>query len=138
MSVFLDTNILLYCFDESEVDKRPVALELIAKLLQGNESVMISTQVAIEFLNRVQRSKSPPTQRTAQVESLQLFHCQPTTINTVRAAWALSSAHTVSWFDALIVQSALDANCSQLYSEDLQGGRVFSGRLTVINPFEPT
>lgn len=134
MAVFLDTNVLVYCFDESEPVKRGVAVALIRRLLEANESVMISTQVAVEFLNRMRRSKSPPAQVAGQMETLDLFLCSPTTIDTVRAAWTLSAAHSVSWFDALIVQSALDARCSRLYGEDMEHGRMFGG-LEVVNPF---
>lgn len=134
MTVFLDTNVLVYCFDESEPEKRSVAVALIRRLLEANETVMISTQVAVEFLNRMRRSKSPPAQVAAQMETLDLFLCSPTTIDTVRSAWTLSAAHSVSWFDALIVQSSLDARCTHLYSEDVQHGRMFGG-LEVVNPF---
>ena len=51
-----------------------------------------------------------------------------------RAARLLSQAHSLAWFDALIVQAALEAGCTHLYSEDLQHGRRF-GALQVVNPF---
>jgi len=35
----------------------------------------------------------------------------------------------------LIVAAALLADCDTLYSEDMQHGQVFDGRLTIINPF---
>ena len=135
MTAFVDTNILIYCFDESQPEKQGVAVTLIRRLLEANDPVMISTQVAVEFLNRVRRSKSPPAQVAAQLETLDLFLCAPTTIDTVRSAWTLCTTHSVSWFDALIVQSALDARCARLYSEDMQHRRVFAGVLEVINPF---
>ena len=138
MTAFVDTNILIYCFDESEPEKRGVAVALIRRLLAADDPAMISTQVAVEFLNRVRRSKSPPAQVAAQLETLDLFLCAPTTIDTVRSAWTLCTTHSVSWFDALIVQSALDARCSRLYSDDLQHGLVFAGVLEVINPFAPS
>jgi predicted nucleic acid-binding protein len=40
-----------------------------------------------------------------------------------------------SWFDSLIVATALDAGCDTLYTEDLQHGQVIEGKLTVTNPF---
>jgi predicted nucleic acid-binding protein len=38
-------------------------------------------------------------------------------------------------YDALIVASALEAECTTLYSEDLQDGQVIDGPLTIRNPF---
>jgi predicted nucleic acid-binding protein len=49
-------------------------------------------------------------------------------------ALRLQNKHRLSWYDALIVQSAIQAGCSVLYSEDLQAGRQF-GTLRVLDPF---
>ena len=46
----------------------------------------------------------------------------------------LTRLHSISFWDALIVQAAKAANCSILYTEDLQPGSVFEG-LRIINPF---
>lgn len=46
----------------------------------------------------------------------------------------LRRLHPMSFWDALIVASALHANCKILYSEDLQHGRKYEG-LTIVNPF---
>jgi predicted nucleic acid-binding protein len=44
-------------------------------------------------------------------------------------------AATPTFYDALIVASALEAGCTTLLSEDIQDGRVIDGRLTIRNPF---
>jgi len=41
----------------------------------------------------------------------------------------------LSHWDALIIASAIHAGCDTVYSEDMQHGQVFDGRLTVVNPF---
>jgi predicted nucleic acid-binding protein len=45
-----------------------------------------------------------------------------------------SRRHTLSLWDALIVEAALARGCTRLLSEDLQDGRRFGG-LVVENPF---
>lgn len=81
------------------------------------------------------RRFSPTAEQAgAHDAALDLFTCRPTTLDTVRAARRLSESHTVAWFDALIVQAAIDADCAQLYSEDLPHGRQFAA-LEVVNPF---
>jgi predicted nucleic acid-binding protein len=132
---FLDTNILVYCVDESESSKRPKALALLRQLLTEAEPVCISTQVAVEFMRWVSRERLPAVNSQNLLDTLTPFACQPTTISLVRSAWALAQDHTISWFDALIVQAALDARCTTLYSEDLQHGRRF-GTLEIVNPFQ--
>ncbi|HNY48445.1 MAG TPA: PIN domain-containing protein [Casimicrobium sp.] len=135
MPAFLDTNILVYCVDESESSKRPKALALLRQLLTEAEPVCISTQVAVEFMRWVSRERLPAVNSQNLLDTLTPFACQPTTISLVRSAWALAQDHTISWFDALIVQAALDARCTTLYSEDLQHGRRF-GTLEIVNPFQ--
>lgn len=58
----------------------------------------------------------------------------PITSDTHASAIAIARDHGLSFFDALIVSSALEAGCDRLYSEDLQDGRRFPG-LTIVNPF---
>lgn len=134
MTAFLDTNILVYCFDARVPHKHARANDLVRELLSGSERVLISTQVAIEFLNWSRRSGADLLAATRHAEALTLFDCLPTTLATVRAAWGLSLHEQLSWFDALIVQAALDGGAARLYSEDLQHGRRY-GALEVLDPF---
>ena len=46
-----------------------------------------------------------------------------------------SRSGQLSFWDALIVQAAIEGNASTLYSEDLQQGQSFDG-LKVVNPFQ--
>jgi predicted nucleic acid-binding protein len=56
--------------------------------------------------------------------------------SVIRAAARTSRLHTLSFWDALIVEAAQAAGASELLSEDLQHGRHF-GSLLVRNPFRP-
>jgi len=58
----------------------------------------------------------------------------PITLNTHGNAVPLARDHGLSFYDALIVASAIEAGCDILYSEDMQHGRTFGG-LTIVNPF---
>jgi predicted nucleic acid-binding protein len=59
----------------------------------------------------------------------------PVTAQTHASGLALARDHGLSFYDALIVASALEADCDTLYSEDMQDGRRVPG-LTIISPFE--
>ena len=50
------------------------------------------------------------------------------------SASRLREVHHVSYWDSLIIAAALESGCSELWSEDLQHGRVVEGRLTIVNP----
>jgi predicted nucleic acid-binding protein len=55
--------------------------------------------------------------------------------NVVDKAMALEAQTGLSYWDCLIVAAALLSGCDTLYSEDMQHGQIFEGRLTVRNPF---
>jgi predicted nucleic acid-binding protein len=46
----------------------------------------------------------------------------------------LQSRYRYGFYDSLIIAAALDAGCTQLFSEDLQDGQRIEG-LTIRNPF---
>ncbi len=56
-------------------------------------------------------------------------------LRTVSLAMDLAEKYRYTYFDSLILASALEANCESLYSEDLQHGQVIDQRLRIINPF---
>jgi len=42
--------------------------------------------------------------------------------------------YNISYWDSLVVASALESGCTKLYSEDMQEGLVVDGILNIINP----
>lgn len=58
----------------------------------------------------------------------------PLTVATHQRALELAAQGGLSFYDALIVASALEAGASRLLSEDMQDGRRF-GDLEIVNPF---
>ena len=57
-----------------------------------------------------------------------------TSASVILLATELTVRHQFSWWDAVILSSAADANCRLLLSENLQDGFTWSG-VTVTNPF---
>lgn len=134
---FLDTNILVYTFDEDAAKKAKRAEDLVYHALASG-SGMISYQVAQEFV-AVARSRFRKPLSFEEIEEywestlrpLLAVHSSPALF--VRAM-ELCRLNQLNWYDALIVAAALQARCKTLYSEDLQHGRRF-GDLIVENPF---
>ncbi|WP_287732004.1 PIN domain-containing protein [Microcystis sp. M090S1] len=55
--------------------------------------------------------------------------------NIILRASELRTQYSFSFWDSLIVASALAADASILCSEDMQDGLIISNQLTLINPF---
>ncbi|MEO6760858.1 MAG: PIN domain-containing protein [Candidatus Saccharimonadales bacterium] len=138
IKAFFDTNVLVYQFDKSAPLKQKQAKTLIKQALQTGHGV-ISSQVAQEFLN-VATSKFAskiPALLLGNVLSdmlLPLLALSPSA-DFYERALGLFTTNKLSFYDALIIQAAIDLKCDVLYSEDLQTGRKFESVL-IQNPFE--
>ncbi len=131
---FVDTNVLVYLFDGDSPGKQARARELLDR---EAENIVLSTQVLGEFYVVVTRKLARPlgtdVAREA-VDDLCAFQVRPLHAALVRAAARRSESSKLSYWDALIVETAIDAGAAVLLTEDLQHGQTFSG-LRIANPF---
>ena len=136
MTCFFDTNILVYAIDTRFSDKQKSAIALYSQAVK-DRSFVISTQVLVEFFSATTKGKQPLLQRheaQSQVTALARQRVIPTTANMVVSAVGYAERYQMQWFDALMVDAALSAGATTLYSEDMQHGQRY-GSLTVVNPF---
>lgn len=134
MRRFFDTNILVYSRDPDDPVKRALARTLIESAIE-EESFVVSTQVLVEFYaTAVRRRLLGPAQALDLVRFWGAHDTVAHTADLVTRGLELHQAHSLSVWDGLIVQAAIDARCDVLLSEDLQHGRRF-GDLEIANPF---
>jgi predicted nucleic acid-binding protein len=139
-SFFIDTNVFVYAHDHYEPKKSIVARELIAHAFASGQG-LISDQVVREFCNiAANKFKSVMTiQDVIAALNIELrpLVAVPLVDNLYESALKLQHRYSLSFYDACIVQSALNARCAVIYSEDMQDGAAYDGA-TIINPFKPT
>ncbi|MDB9404036.1 PIN domain-containing protein [Microcystis sp. CS-574] len=130
--VFIDTNVLIYGYSEDEPDKQQRAIDCVR-----SGEAWISTQVLNETINVLKRkfSLSYSQIRDAVQELSEGFPIILVSVNTIEMALNLAERYQYSYFDSLILASALEAGCQILYSEDLQDGQRIENQLTIVNPF---
>ena len=129
--LFFDTNVLVYAVG-NDARRKPLAVSWLSR------GGTISVQVLNEFTNTARRKLDRPWDDVAAaLETLRiLFHeCASLTEQTHHTAVGLSREHGFHLYDALIVASALETNCTILVTEDMQHGRLIDGRLTIHDPF---
>lgn len=134
---FLDTNILVYTFDDGDLGKRDRARALVAEALSESRGVL-SYQVIQEFLNAALRKFAKPL-TAADAERYLTVVLEPlcavfASVELYHQAIDIAERWMYSFYDSLIVASALQAGCTVLYSEDLQHGQKIGG-LRILNPF---
>lgn len=135
MSVeFVDTNILIYAHDGGAGTKHDLAEALLRRLADA-QSGATSTQVLVEFYAAATRKLRIPSEEAEEtIDYLAHWRLHRPNHDTILHAIRLERRHKISWWDALILASALELGCKTLWSEDFQDGRKF-GSLTVRNPF---
>jgi predicted nucleic acid-binding protein len=133
---FVDTNVLVYAHDASETTRQPVAEAVLADLWNRRAGA-VSTQVLQEFYVVATRKYNPPMPRREARDLVDAYsHWQLVQIDAplILAASQLEERHTLSFWDALIVEAARRAGATRLVTEDLQAGRRLAGML-IDNPF---
>ena len=133
---FIDTNIIFYCFSKKDEAKRKISNQLVSEALLGKKG-LISNQVVQEFINIHYKKNSGMTaeELNGYLQSVlfPLMRVFPTA-ELYKKGIEIKERTGFSFYDALIVGSAIEAQCGILYSEDLQEGRVIE-RLRIVNPF---
>lgn len=128
--VFLDTNVLIYSFAK---DKG----QIVQSIIETTPFLQISTQVLNEFINATLRKNILSASEVAEhckhyVSTYNLALIYPSTINF---ALEIRNKYQYSYYDSLIISSAIENYCEILYTEDLQHNQIIEDKLTIINPF---
>jgi predicted nucleic acid-binding protein len=132
--VFVDSNVFIYAKIKSQsAIKHAAAQSLLSSL---DKRVVISVQVLNEFYSALRRMR---IEDAIIQNSLNQFipstEVQPLTRSTVELCWAMLNKYHFSYYDSLILASALESKCTRLYSEDMQHGQNIENQLMIVNPF---
>jgi predicted nucleic acid-binding protein len=137
VDAFLDTNVLIYHLDATDPRKHDIAEGLVRDAL-ARSSACISAQVFQECLNTVLRKaeiKLSVDAARSYLDTVLLPLMQATpTAAVYHRALDVQSRWKFSFYDSLIIATALGLGCKTLWSEDLQHGQKIEG-LIIRNPF---
>ena len=131
--VFIDTNVLIYAYSETEPDKKATTLNILE-----NYHIVFSIQVINEFI-WVMNKKYKIDFKILQAlldrfwEKFEVTLLQKTSIDQ---ALSIAQRYKYSYWDSLILSSALENGCKVLYTEDMQDGQTINGTLKIENPFK--
>jgi predicted nucleic acid-binding protein len=132
---FLDTNIVLYAFDDSEPRKQSIAQELLRKAVRTE--CVISVQVLSEICNTILRKLAVSHSIDLLREILDQLEPVPTVSpdeRTLRRAVDCRERYGLHFYDGMIIAAAERAGCKKIWSEDLNAGQEYFG-VKVENPF---
>ena len=131
---FLDTNLIIYLYSETEAQKRDVAY----KCLNHNDCV-ISTQILNEASNVWTKKYNLCTDTIKKYLKNVEQVCDEVIViqtNTVYKALDLKENYGYSFFDCLMLASALESGCDIILTEDMSDGQIIENLLKIKNPFK--
>jgi predicted nucleic acid-binding protein len=135
--VFVDTNVLVYARDASDLEKQAAAAAWIEHLWTCAAG-RLSVQVLQEYYVTTTRKLDPglPVEEARQ-DVRDLAAWRPVRIDEaiVETAWRLEDRYRLAFWDSLIVAAAQSAGCEVVLTEDLQAGLEIDG-LRIVDPFQ--
>lgn len=134
---YLDTNLLIYMFDDRAPNKQQKANDLYLHFLTTGQG-RISVQVMSEWRNAMIkkfRHLVDNEYRREFLETLQAWNPLQISSKIIIKADHLCDHYAFSPYDAIHVQAALEMECAYFLSEDLQDGLLVQGTLRIVNPF---
>ena len=135
---FFDTNVLVYLFDRKAPDKRQLAQALWERAIDEATPV-ISTQVLQEFFVTVTKAAKQGLPIAQARRAMQKFEAiaevRMISLPLVYSATERLEQTGYSFWDSLIIETALEADSTRLWTEDLQPGQTI-GKLKIENPFQ--
>jgi predicted nucleic acid-binding protein len=139
VAALVDTNILVYRFDNRFPEKQKIATDILRRGILEN-SVRVPHQAIVEFIAAVTRPLGGhvifsliDALREAEELLLQFTVLYPNEA-IVRNAIRGCAAYQLSWFDAHLWSYAEHYGLSEIITEDLQHERLY-GTVRAVNPF---
>ncbi|OHD14277.1 MAG: hypothetical protein A2086_09595 [Spirochaetes bacterium GWD1_27_9] len=129
-NIFIDSNIIIYSLGK-EIDKKNISNSLI------NENPIISVQVINEVINICLKKLKLSKDESFDIGRFLIKRCVVSSIEitSIKFAMSISKSYQLSYWDSLIIASALENDCSILYSEDMQHNQIVENKLKIVNPF---
>lgn len=131
--IFIDSNIFLYALDRYDQKRRETVKIKLASV--SNESrIVVSTQVLNEvYAVSTRKLGVDPLAAKDFIRQLGKFDVLLVTPGIISSAIDCSILNKTSYWDALMIATAEEANCDVLWTEDLSHGQVIRG-VRIENP----
>jgi predicted nucleic acid-binding protein len=132
--IFIDSNVWCYLFIKDEYEKYKIAEQFISE--KANHSIfVVSYQVINEVTNKLIQKKIKDDITKENIQYMyKICAIQDFSKEIIMIAFNLRNKYSLSFWDSIIVASALNSNCNILVSEDMQNG-LRIGNMVINNIF---
>jgi predicted nucleic acid-binding protein len=134
--VFIDSNIWLYLFLQEDNDKY-ITVENYFINNNLNSNFIITYQVINEISNILLKNNFMETEIRENIDYLfKMCTIQEFTKDIILTASSIREKYSFSFWDSILVGSALFSECDTLVSEDMRNGLIVNERLLIKNIFD--
>ena len=130
--IAIDANVLLYAYDNRDLNKQDRAIEILLK------KPFVTQLVIFEFIKVLERKfkmeKKEITKLTIKLLT-ELVNPLPQHSDIHNYAHFLVQRYNYSLSDILVLSDSILNNCSVLLSEDMCNGMLVDKKIKIINPF---
>jgi len=132
--VFIDTNLWIYLYDKKEEHKQ---LKINQLIREKYYDIIISSQVLNEIYNIMSKKIKLDHSEIKEIiiETMTNFEVAEIGVLDIMKAMEIKERYNFSYWDSLIVASAIENHCSILYTEDMQNNQIIENKLKIVNPF---
>lgn len=131
---FIDSNVFIYAVQHTDSEKSVRCAAWLRHLARTGSDVA-NVQVLNETINvLVKRRLMTAAEIFAVVDGYRMFGASPITSETVAAARLIHFDTGYSWWDCVLIASAIELRCSHLLTECLKSRHRVRG-LTIVCPF---
>ena len=128
--VFLDSNIFLYVYSTTEPSKSDICKNAI------NENDCCTSTQALNELSNVCAKKWKIDRISIEKAIDEICSvCEIKLIkqDTIKKGLYLNEKYKYSYYDSLMLASALENDCQKIFTEDMHDGQLIENKLTIVN-----
>jgi len=131
--IFIDTNILVYAYINSDLDKHTRIKDFL-NTLSGKE-VNISTQILSEVYSALKKNAVEKHNIKYYIEyCVEKYNILSVTLSEIKTCLEIRERYNYSYWDSLVLATAVNNNCEIVYSEDMQNKQSIYSGLKIMNP----
>ena len=131
---FLDTNILIYLYAEDDKNKRDAVREVLDDY-DCVTSLQAINEVSNVLFKKFSLSSAQIKEHLVNIEAV-CSDVMPIHRYTIEEALDIRERYGFSYFDCLMLASALEGTCRIIFTEDMRDGQIIEKTLTITNPFK--
>lgn len=132
--VFFDANVLIYIRDSSSQAKQQAAAQWLRDMQAASSDPLLSWQTLREYYSAVTRKGHAAKTLARQDIAAYRQWLVADPYDDFPEAWRIEDRYGFSFFDCLMVATALKADATHLLTEDLQHNQLVDG-MRIVNPF---